>query len=347
MNKWYESKPEDPIVIASRVQLRRNVENFHFVGKMGEREYEALALRARALSAGLEEREQMKYYSCSTGKLSPLERKALEEAGIISNLLTKRRHETALILSEDEGVSIMVNEEDHLCIQANAGGANLNGAYLRAVSVDDCFEELGYAYDERYGYLTASPQNVGTGLLAEYLVFLPAITMVGKLAKLAEEIGKYGIIIRGVLGEGTKTEAFLYRIINQKTLGGKEEEIIGNIEQVLKKIVEQELRYRKFLCEGEGGEEEIADKVYRSYGILRYAKKLASSDALMLFSQLKFGRDLGMISFEQELSLYEQFVRVRPANLQKLCGKNMNETQRELYRAEYFNRLMNAVGLKD
>lgn len=345
MNKWYENKPEEPIVIASRIQLKRNVQNYRFVGKMGEGEYEALALRARALSAGLEEKEQMKYYSCSTGKLSPLERQALEEAGIISNLLTKRRHETALILSEDEGVSIMVNEEDHICIQTSAGGADLNSAYYRAAGIDDCFEELGYAYDERYGYLTASPQNAGTGLHAEYLVFLPAITMVGKLAKLSEEIGKYDIIIRGVLGEGTKSEAFLYRIINQKTLGSTEEEIIGNIEQVLKKIVEQELKYRKFLCEG--GEDEIADKVYRSYGILRYAKKLASSDALMLFSQLKFGRDLGMISFGQELSLYEQFIRIRPANLQKLCGKNMNEAQQEHYRAEYFNRLMNVAGLKD
>lgn len=239
----------------------------------------------------------------------------------------------------------MVNEEDHICIQTSTGGADLNSAYYRAAGIDDCFEELGYAYDERYGYLTASPQNAGTGLHAEYLVFLPAITMVGKLAKLSEEIGKYDIIIRGVLGEGTKSEAFLYRIINQKTLGSTEEEIIGNIEQVLKKIVEQELKYRKFLCEG--GEDEIADKVYRSYGILRYAKKLASSDALMLFSQLKFGRDLGMISFGQELSLYEQFIRIRPANLQKLCGKNMNEAQQEHYRAEYFNRLMNVAGLKD
>lgn len=332
-------------MIASRVQLARNVENYRFVGRMSEKEYEALALRTRALAAGLEEKEQMKYYSCSAGKLSPLEKQALEEAGIISSLLTKKRHETALILSEDEGVSIMVNEEDHICIQTNARGADLKGAYRRAAKIDDCFEKLGYAYDERYGYLTASPQNAGTGMHTEYLVFLPAITMVGKLAKLSEEIGKYNIMIRGVLGEGTKSEAFLYRIINQKTLGCTEQEIIGNIEQVLKKIIEQEQKYRNFLCEG--GEDEIADKVYRSYGILRYAKKLTSSDALMLFSQLKFGCDLGIISLNQELSLYEQFVRVRPANLQKLCGKNMDQARRERYRAEYFNRLMNTAGLKD
>lgn len=338
MNKWYENKAEDGVVISSRVRLARNVAEYHFAAKMKDKECEALAGRVRGMAAELEGRDGMKYYSCSVNKLSELEKASLAEWYIISELLAKKRQETALVLSEDEGVSIMVNEEDHIRIQAVAPGADLNGAYARAARVDDCLEELGYAFDDRYGYLTTSPMNAGTGMRASFLVFLPAVTMMGKIQKLADEVGKYGVMIRGIPGDGTKTQGYLYRLSNQKTLGCTEHEIMENLKQILRQIVEQEERHREYLFLT--NKDEMEDKAYRSFGVLRYAKKITTEDGLMLLAQLKMGRDMDLIEVNPTLSLYEQMIRIQPANLQKMCGKSLNSAERELYRGEYLNRLM-------
>ncbi|MDE7325371.1 MAG: hypothetical protein K2N63_03685 [Lachnospiraceae bacterium] len=337
MNKWYGNRAEEPIVIASRVQLKRNLAQYRFVGKMEGEEYSVVADLVRGKAADLERVEDMKYYSCSVGKLSPLEREALVENSIISAVLPKKQG-AALVLSEDEGVSILVNEEDHICIRVNALGSDLKKAYGRALRIDGCLEELGYAYDPRYGYLCASPLHTGTGFHADYLLFLPAITMTGKLQKLSDEIGKFDMEIFGISGEGTKTEAFLYRVVNRKTLGLTEEEIMAHINQVLEQIVAKEKKYREYLCQG--SETEILDKVFRSFGILRYAKKLNTADSLMLYSQLKFGHDLGLITLLRKPDLYGQLMKVQPANLQKLCGKSLSVEERGKYRADYFNRLM-------
>lgn len=341
MNKWYEKSEEDSIVISSRVRLARNVAEYHFADKMKEKECAALAQRVRSLAAALEEKEGIKYYSCSVNKLSDLEKESLKEWYIISDLLAGKRQETALVLSEDEGISIMVNEEDHIRIQSVAPGADLDGAYFRADKVDNCLEELNYAFDSRYGYLTTTPLNAGTGMRASYLVFLPAITMTGKIQKLADEVGKYGVMIRGIPGEGTKTQGYLYRISNQKTLGCTEREIIDNLKQILRQIIDQENKYRDYLCSISA--DEIEDKVYRSYGVLRYAKRVTTDDALTLLAQLKLGRDLGMITLKKNIHLYEQMIKIQPANLQKIYGKSLSSVERGAYRGEYLNKLMAEV----
>lgn len=338
MNKWYEKKPEESIVISSRVRLARNLAEYHFAGKMKDKECEALARRVRGMAAALEGKDGMKYYSCSVNKLSELEKASLTEWYIISDLLAKKRQETALVLAEDEGISIMVNEEDHIRIQAVAPGADIEGAYVRAMRVDDSLEELGYAYDDRYGYLTTSPLNAGTGMRASFLVFLPAITMAGKIQKLADEVAKYGVLVRGIPGDGTKTFGYLYRISNRKTLGCTEREILENLRQIMGEVVGQEKKYREYLYNK--NMDDIEDKVYRSFGVLRYAKKISTEDGLTLLGQVKLGRDMGMLAINPGVSLYEQMIRIQPANLQKICGKSMNKAQRELYRGEYLNRLM-------
>lgn len=339
MKKWYERQEEDSIVISSRVRLARNVAEYHFAPKMKDRECTALAERVRSCTGELESRENMKYFSCCVNKLSGMEKTSLREWYIISELFAEKQQETALVLSEDEGISIMVNEEDHIRIQSVVPGADLDGAYFRADRVDNSLaEELTYAFDERYGYLTTSPLNAGTGMRASYLVFLPAITMTGKIQKLADEVGKYGVSIRGIPGEGTKTNGFLYRISNQKTLGSTEREIMDNLRQILRQIIDQEIKYREYLYSANTGE--IEDKVYRSFGVLRYAKRVTTEEALILLAQLKFGRDLGLVQMKKQINLYEQMIRIQPANLQKISGKTMSQEERCVYRAEYLNRLM-------
>lgn len=338
MNKWYDKQEEDSIVISSRIRLARNLAEYRFADKMKEKECAALVQRVRTATAVLEQKEGMKYYSCNVNKLSDMEKESLKEWHIISNLLAEKHQETAIVISEDEGISIMVNEEDHIRIQSVTPGADLDGAYFRADRVDNCLEELNYAFDNRYGYLTTSPFNVGTGMRASYLVFLPAIAMAGKIQKLAEEAGRYGIMIRGILGEGIKTQGYLYRISNQKTIGITEREIIESLKQILRQIIDQENKYRDYLCSISA--DEIEDKVYRSYGVLRYAKKISAEDALLLLAQLKFGRDLGLIPLKNHLNLYEQMVKIQPANLQKIYGKSLSSTERCACRGRYLNKLM-------
>lgn len=344
MSKWYEKQSEEEIVISSRVRLARNVAEYHFPGRMKEKECEELVRRVRECVPGLEQKEGMKYYSCSINKLSRTEKESLKEWYIVSDLIIGKEQETALVLAEDEGISILVNEEEHLRIQSVAPGADIDGAYYRADRVDNYLEEqLSYAFDGRYGYLTTSPANVGTGMRASFLVFLPALTMAGKIQKLADEVARYGILIRGISDEGTKTQGFLYRISNQKTLGITEREILDNLKLILKQIVQQEQKYREHI--GNVSAEEITDKVYRSYAVLRHAKRMAKEDATLLLAQLKFGRDMGLIAFQKNINLYELMIRIQPANLQKLCGKSMTSEERPVKRAEYLNRILKEAGL--
>ncbi len=338
MKKWYEKREEESIVISSRVRLARNLAEYHFAGKMKEKECAMLTQIVRNQAPLLEGRDGMKYYSCSVNRLSELEKASLKEWYIISGQIAKKPQETALVLSEDEGISILVNEEDHIRIQSVAPGADLEGAWARANRIDDCMEELGYAFDGRYGYLTTSPLNAGTGMRASYLTFLPALTMTGKIQKLADEVAKYGFMIRGIPGEGTKTQGYLYRLSNRKTIGCTENEIIDSLRQILRQIVDQETQHREYLCSVSA--DEIEDKVYRSYGVLRYAKRIGTEDGLTLLAQLKLGRDLGMLPLKKSIGLYEQMIRIQPANLQKLCGKSMTAAERAAYRGEYLNRLM-------
>lgn len=344
MTKWYQSNEEGRVVISSRVRLARNLAEYHFASKMQEKECANLAQSVRNLSAELEGRDGMKYYSCCVNKLSDLEKESLKEWYIISDLLAKKKQETALVLSEDEGISIMVNEEDHIRIQSVAPGADLAGAYERAEKIDGCLEKLGYAFDGRYGYLTTFPLNAGTGMRASFLMFLPALTLAGRIQKLADEIGKFGVMLRGVPGEGTNTQGYLYRISNQKTLGCNEREIMSSLTHIMRQIEMQELKCRDFLKEARG--EELTDKTYRFFGIMRYGKRINVEEAMLSLAQLKLGMNMGLIRTDKNISIYEQMIRIQPANLQKICGKTLGKEEEMAFRADYLNKIMSQV-IKD
>ena len=214
---------------------------------------------------------------------------------------------------------------------------NMEKALLDADRIDDFFsEQLGYEFDDRYGYLTSCPTNVGTGLRASYMVFLPALNITGKIDKLAEEIGRYGAQIRGIYGEGTKGLGHIFQISNKTTLGRSEKEIIDNLEKIVEQAILQERNLREYLLNMNG--DEIEDKVYRSYGVLKYAKKINTVDALMMLSQLKLGLDVGLMKLKEPLNVHKLMMEITPANLQKSLGKSIGRGERERYRAEYINK---------
>ena len=338
MLKWYEQiVPDGDVVISSRVRLARNLEDYRFSPLLKEEEAVKLVEEVKSITSMLTDQDNRKYYSCNIKTLSDIDKAAMVERHIVSPLLVDKGQTTALILSEDETVSIMINEEDHVRIQAIVGGINLEKAYEVANHIDDiAYDKLKFAYDEKYGYMTSCPTNVGTGMRASCMVFLPALSVARMIQKLIEEVGRYGVTIRGIYGEGTKSLGSIYQISNQKTLGNSEREIIQNLNRIVDQVMKQERKRREYMLSL--NTDEIEDQVYRAYGILKHARQITPGDAMTLLSQIKFGADSGLIKFDREFNVHKMMMGVQPGSLQWTLGKNVGSTTRDKSRAEYISK---------
>ena len=338
MLKWYkEPSRNNDVVISSRIRLARNLSKYPFSPKLVEVQAAEMVKEVKEASIVLEEQMKTPLFSCNVDVLADTDKTAMVERHIISPLLVEKKQSTGLILSEDEKISIMINEEDHLRIQSITGGMNIVEAFKTANQIDDIANEvLGFAYHEQFGYLTACPTNVGTGLRASYMVFLPALTTAGKIIKLAEELGQYGIALRGTYGEASKSMGSIYQISNQKTLGSTERDIIDNLNRIVEQVIKQERRQRDHMLTS--NYDEIEDKVHRSYGILKHAKIISSNDAMTLLAQLKLGMDMKMIQLGEGYNVHELMMEIQPGNLQSNLDKNVGSVQRDRYRADYIRK---------
>ncbi len=338
MLKWYEQMaPDNDVVISSRVRLARNLETYPFSSKITDEQAVVLVNEVKDVTRLLTEQDRRKYYSCNISTLSDIDKTAMVERHIVSPLLAEKEQTTGLILSEDETISVMINEEDHVRIQAIIGGMNLEQAFAEADMIDDiAYEKLHFAYDEKFGYLTACPTNAGTGMRASCMVFLPALSSARLIQKLIEEVGKYGVTIRGIYGEGTKSLGSIYQISNQKTMGISESEIIENLKRIVVQVVKQERKRREYMLSVNA--DEIEDQVFRSYGILKFARQMSPDDAMALLSQLKFGMDCGLIKFDREFNVHKLMMGVQPGSLQWILGKNVGSVSRDQARAEYIRK---------
>lgn len=338
MQRWYEQQSKDSdVILSSRIRLARNIKGKLFPERMKPEEAKQVVESVLALAPELEVKENKKFYPCQISAMRELDKNAMVETQMISPFLAQKDGNTGFIVSEDESISIMVNEEDHLHIQTVYPGMDMSKALEEAMKVDDYFSDrFGYAFDDRYGYLTSCPTNVGTGLRASYIMFLPALSMGGKMEKLSEEISKYGAQIRGIYGDNSKNYGHMFIISNKTSLGRSEVEIIDNLDQIVTQAMNQERKRREYILTVNS--DEIEDKVYRSYGVLKYAKKVSTSDAMLMLSQLKFGNDANVIQFKEECNILQLMMEITPANFQKIIGKTINRTERDRYRAEYLNQ---------
>ncbi len=340
MPKWYEEQNEQSdVVISSRIRLARNFVKYPFSPKLSSEQAELLCKdihnRLDEKKAKLEEIVG-KYYYYNVTKANDIEKEALAERHIITKKLVDKKQHVGVVMTEDESVSLMLNEDDHIRIQVISSGMNLLPLLEKANTIDDFISEtLEYAFDDKLGYLTSSPTNVGTGLRASVMVYLPALATSGKIDKLIDEVNKYGVSIRGIYGEGNKSVANIYQISNIKTLGMSETEIIQNLITIVDQVIKQERRRREFLLDSNFDKYE--DQVYRSYGVLRYAKQISTADAMTLLSQLKFGYDSKIIASKEIPSFYKLMMAIQPANLQKFLGKNVGTKERERARAKFLN----------
>ena len=335
MEKWYEeSGEESDVVIASKVSLARNVAGIHFTNRQTEEE--AIELLDLVLDKmGNYGDDGGNYDASPISELREVDRASLMERHLASPLLIQKKN-TGILIPDDESASMMVGEEDHLRMQVLKSGMNLEEAYARVNDMDDYADEvLGLAFHPKFGYLTASPVNAGTGLHASFLVYLPALSASGKIPQLSQEVSRYGVNLHGVYGENQKAYADIFQMTNQKTLGCNEYELMEMMNGMVQQIIRQERKYREYALNQ--NYDQIADQIYRSYGVLKYARQLTTKDAVTLLTQIKLGVDTGILTLEEDKNIYSLIMDIQPNNLQFIAGANLGNQQRDEMRAEYIS----------
>jgi len=330
LSRWMEGGgPESEIVISSRVRIARNLKGHHFPCLASEEETLAVQEKVCAVTGANEGFGDLKYWPMA--KLSALEKQALVEKHLASPFLARESKNGALLLRRDEAVSIMVNEEDHLRIQAILPGLQLEEAWQETDAYDNMLEgDLDYVFDEQYGYLTACPTNIGTGMRVSVMLHLPALIMSGQINRFLRALSQVGLAVRGLYGEGTKIIGNLVQVSNQVTLGQSEEEITANLYSIIRQLIEQEQDARQVqLDKNRAG---LADKAWRALGLLKNAQLMSSREAVQLISDLRLGYDLGLIKAVDHKLLNELLVLIRPGCLQLLAGKELDNSERNLER---------------
>ena len=337
MLNWYLQNGRDSdVVISTRIRLARNVKDIPFPMHSKKTESEMMLNKIEAITPNIGYGLKMIRLS----KMDNLTRLSLIEKHLISPDFALDKDETsAILLNEEENICIMINEEDHLRIQVLSAGLELEQSLALAVEIDEKIAGLlNYAFSDKYGFLTACPTNVGTGLRASIMVHLPALTLTGNTKKVLEAVNNLGMNIRGVYGEGSKPQGDIYQISNKQSLGISEEEIIKNLKAITEKVIERERLARKYL----GKEQiELEDRVYRAYGILVNARKITSEEVKELLSNVKLGTDMGIIHELNDKKVNELSLYTKPANLQKYIGKELNSEIRDIKRAEVIRQIVN------
>ncbi len=312
---------EADVVLTSRIRLARNLTDVPFPNRASASQLAGVVSEMRAAVRDLDVQDKHSYMFIELDKLSALNRYALVEKHIVSPALAQDPEHRALIVRDDAAVSIMINEEDHLRIQSMMAGLNLTETLNIANSVDDAIESKhNIAFSEQMGYLTACPTNLGTGLRASVMLHLPALVLTRQISRIFNAFTQLGLAIRGLYGEGTEASGNIFQISNQLTLGYSEQGIIDNLNSVVRQVVEHERMARGLLFEQSF--DSLADRVWRAYGILRYARSITGTEALSLLSEVRLGIDLNIINKVPAQVFNELLVTTRPSFLQKLAGKD-------------------------
>ena len=328
---WLSHGPESGIVVSSRIRLARNLESAAFPGWAGEEECEKLWVRLSATLSGL--KSLTPPMAISMGELGELDKQILFERHLISREQAEKGRGSGLVVRTDEQLSVMVNEEDHMRLQAMSPGLNLRGIWKTIDALDSEIEaNVDYAFSPRLGYMTACPTNVGTGMRASVMLHLPGLVLMNEINPVVKGMSKIGLAVRGLWGEGTEAIGNMFQISNQITLGEKEEEIIANIEQIVLEIIEHEKNARVRLVDKK--DSIVRDHVGRAFGILAYAHILTSKEALDLLSGLRLGIDMGILKSMDRRSIDELLLLTQPGHLQKVEGKALKPKERDRSRAK-------------
>jgi len=327
-----EEGPDSDIVLSSRVRLARNFETIPFPILANEDDL------TRIIDYFQQEYAQQSFGSYQDLELirmkdlKDIEKRVLVEKHLISPHLSDHANYGGVLISENEQVSIMVNEEDHMRIQLYVPGYQLEKALDEASKLDDWLEEnINYAFDEERGYLTSCPTNVGTGLRASVMMHLPALVMTQQMNRLVPAINQLGLVVRGIYGEGSEALGNIFQISNQITLGKSEKDIVEDLKSVVHQLIEHERTARDRII-GQTGVQ-LEDKIFRSYGVLSNSRIIESKEAAKCLSDLRLGIDLGYIKNVSKTILNELMILTQPGFLQQYAQKSLTPEERDVRRA--------------
>lgn len=339
---WINSSgPDSDIVISSRIRLARNLKEVPFPHLLSKTKAKEIVNKVNeSLNKNAVIARDTELYNMD--EITNDQRMLLAEMHLISPDLANSE-KGAAIINQDQTISIMINEEDHLRIQTMLSGLQLEETFDLADKIDDLLEEsLDYAFDEKKGYLTACPTNVGTGIRASVMMHLPVLTMLDQIGQIFSTISQVGLVVRGLYGEGTQARGNLYQISNQITLGKTEKDIMQNLLGVARQIINSERKIRENLS-GEA-RVRLEDKILRSYGILKNARLITSEETLAYISDVRLGVDLGIIEDLKLRDLNGLFIITGPAYIQEMAGKTLSPLERDLSRANFIReKIRNGV----
>ena len=333
---WLSGKgPESNIVISSRIRLARNVEGFPFVNSMQEsvkREFVDF-LRSRIPDPVRE--HNLKWIDMSS--LDGIDLSLLVERHLVSREIVEASGCRGILVNRDETIAVMVNEEDHLRIQHLASGFQLGSLWTKLDRFDDQLDScVAYAFSPRLGYLTSCPTNLGTGIRVSVMLHLPGLAITDQIKKVFRAVSTMGLTVRGLYGEGTEGIGDFYQVSNQRTLGFTEEDIIHKVEEVVPKLLVYEQNARKRLFED--NRHILEDRIWRAYGILKYAHSVSSEETLTLLSLIRLGVNLGIIEDVDIAAVNNLFIYSQPSHLQKRVEREMETVERDLVRADYLRK---------
>jgi len=338
-SEWLKgSGPNSDIVISSRIRFARNLDKFSFPHWANKKQSKQVADLIEEAAGKIDPLKQSTIFKLID--LDSVDKQFLVERHLMSYEHAQKTDSKAVIIDEDEVISIMVNEEDHLRIQVMQSGFNLFEAYNIINKIDDSFaKEVTYAFSPELGYLTACPTNTGTGMRGSVMLHLPALVMTRQINQVLAAIAKLSFATRGLYGEGTQATGNFFQISNQVSLGHSECEIIDNINGLIRQIIEQENQAREILLNQ--NRPMLEDKINRSFGILKSAHIITSQETTELMSLVRLGCDLGVVKDINKRAINELFIITQPAHLQKIENKKLSAAERDLKRAEIIRSRLN------
>jgi protein arginine kinase len=334
------SGPHDRIVMSSRVRLARNLKGLAFPG------WAKKAERVRSLEAIRPEVEALRQmsggFSESMDNVAALDKQILVERHLISREHAAKNAGSGLVLNKEESLCVMINEEDHLRMQALRPGLQLKEAWQAVDQVDSLLEKkLSYAFSSTLGYLTACPTNLGTGIRVSAMLHLPALVLSEQINQIIQAVNKLGLAVRGLYGEGTEALGNVFQVSNQMTLGETEMDIVERLSKVLAQLIEHEENARASLLEAKP--KMIFNHIGRAYGIVANAHSISSKETMNLLSLLRLGVDIGLFPGTDRALVDELFLITQPAHLQKSYSEKLSAEERDLLRADMLRERLRHV----
>ena len=327
-------------VISTRVRLARNLKDYPFPCRLSEQGRKKVIEKVTSAIRDSNSSIASDFNLIKLDDLTEAQGVSLVERHLVSPEFISETDGRALLLSKDESMSIMINEEDHIRLQVITDGLSLEQAYDTADKLDTLLDEnLEFAFDDKLGYLTQCPTNLGTGMRASVMLHLPALEKSRTIGRIAGNLSKLGLTIRGTHGEGTEPKGSLYQLSNQVTLGISEKAAIENLKNITSQLISQEELARERICSNI----DIQDSISRSLGILKYARTIAHDEALQLLSNVRLGIVSGQLKDVPLLTIDKLMTDVEPATLMVNSGKNLSAAQRDVARADLLRKALEEV----